>query len=62
MDFSKDKEEICDCCWKEIPKDEHRILYEASMTESPNEYRVCFECHDKLQEMPHDKCNSKNSK
>jgi hypothetical protein len=53
----EEQKEVCDCCWKEIPKDEHRILYEAPMTEKPNEYRVCFECYDKLQEMPHDKCN-----
>lgn len=52
---------VCDCCWKEIPTNEHRILYEAAMTERPNQYHVCFECHDKLQKMPHGKCDISKS-
>jgi hypothetical protein len=48
---------VCDCCWKEIPKDEHRISYDATDyamdTTRPMTVRVCFECNDKLQKMPH---------
>jgi hypothetical protein len=46
----------CDCCLKIIPDDEHRISYNSSSNsiwEEGTQYKVCFECHDKLQKMPH---------
>jgi hypothetical protein len=51
----------CFCCWKEIPKGEHRIRYEYKSISSTEDCYVCFECHDKLQQMPHGKNDVTNS-